>query len=173
LEKPCRNKLFSSRYFDVDEIVRRLGGCPDDDDYTIVRSYYYWEWLGNEDWITIATTKEDYEKYKDNDEFEYRAELNYDDFLDKFWFDSFQQSFYEYAEPNEQLYFITYVNDTFFTLSFEGQGKLFLRNMIKKLNHWSAELSQKKPKVLIISVLGFLFCKVGQLFCFLSLIHTI
>jgi hypothetical protein len=123
--------------FDVDEIIRRLGGCPNDDDYKIVRSYYYWEWQGNEDWIAIPTTKEDYEKYKDNDEFEYRTELNYDDFLDKFWFDTFQQSLYEYAEPNEQLDFITYVNDTFFTLSFEGQAKMFLRNVVNGLEELS------------------------------------
>ena len=127
--------------FDIDEIVRRLGGCPNDEDYKIERSYYYWEWQGNEDWITIPTTKEEYEKHKDNDEFKYITELNYNDFIDKFWLDTFEQALYEYAEPNEQLDFISFVNDNFFTLSFEGQAKLFLRNIIETLNHWSINLS--------------------------------
>lgn len=131
--------------FDIDEIVRRFGSCPNDEDYKIIRSYYCVEFVGGEDvYETTPATKEDYEKYKSSDEdyyeFSYGTELNYNDFLDKFWFDTFEQTLYEYAEPDEQQDFISLVNDTFFTLNFEGQAKLFLRNIIKTLDQWSAEL---------------------------------
>ncbi|RTY86338.1 hypothetical protein [Flavobacterium sp. RSP15] len=144
-KNPAVKNYLVEDIFDIDEIVRRFGGCPDDEDYKIVRSYYCDEFVGGEEgYETSSATKEDYEKYKSSDEdyydFSYRTELNYNDFLDKFWFDTFEQTLYEYVEPDEQIDFITYVNETFFTLSFEGQGKLFLRNIIKKLNHWSAEL---------------------------------
>ncbi len=131
--------------FDIDEIVIRFGGCPNDEDYKIIRTYYRDEFVGGEDgYETSVATKEDYEDYQksesDNYDFSYRTKLNYDEFLDKFWFDTFEQILYEYVEPNQQQEFISLVNDTFFTLSFEGQAKLFLRNIIQILNHWSAEL---------------------------------
>ena len=144
-KNPAVKNYLVQDIFDIDEIVRSFGGCPNDEDYKIVRSYYCLEFVGGEDvYESTLATKEDYEKYKssdeDNYEFSYVTELNYNDFLDKFWFDTFEQTLYEYAEPDEQQDFISLVNDTFFTLSFEGQAKLFLRNIIKTLDHWSAEL---------------------------------
>ncbi|SNB29796.1 hypothetical protein NO004_530034 [Flavobacterium psychrophilum] len=141
-KNPAVKNYLVQDIFDIDEIVRRLGGCPNDEDYKIVRSYYYWEWQGNEDWEIVITTKEDYEKCKDNDEFVYRTDLNYKDFLDKFWFDTFEEALYGFVEPNEQLDFISLVNETFFTLSFEGQGKLFLRNVINGLNELSDDIKR-------------------------------
>ncbi|MXO06167.1 hypothetical protein [Flavobacterium sp. HBTb2-11-1] len=130
--------------FDVDEIVRRLGGCPNNEDYKIIRRYYCIEFIGGEEQFEILdTTKEEFEAHKDDDntEIDYRTELNYSDFLDKFWFDTFEEALFGYAEPNEQLDFISCVKDTFFELKFEGQAKMFLKNVIDGLNELYTELN--------------------------------
>ena len=47
--------------FDIDEIVIRFGGCPNDEDYKIIRTYYRDEFVGGEDgYETSVATKEDY-----------------------------------------------------------------------------------------------------------------
>ena len=144
-KNPAVENYLIQDVFDVDEVVRRLGGCPDDEDYKIVRSYYRVEFVdGEEGFERSPATKEDYENFENSDEdyydFIYVTELNYDDFLDKFWVDTFEQMLYEHTELEEQQQFISLVNDTFFNLRFEGQAKLFLRNIIEALNHWSNEL---------------------------------
>lgn len=135
-----------SNIFDIDEIVMRYGGCPDDEDYKITRSYYCDEFINiDEGYKTSDASKDDYEKYLQNEDdyydFSYRTELNYNDFLDKFWFDTFEQTLYEFIEPDEQLDFIKHVEETFFTLKFEGQAKLFLRKIVKTLSSWSAHIN--------------------------------
>lgn len=141
--KPAVKDFLVEDIFDIDEIVRRFGGShPADNDYEIVRSYYYWEWQGEEDWITIPTTKEDYEKYKDNEEFQYRTELNYNDFEDKFWFEGFEQTLNDYRQQFEEINFISCVENTFFTLNFEGQAKMFLRNVLTGLDEMSNNLKE-------------------------------
>lgn len=139
-KNPAVTNYIVEDIFDIDEIVRQYGTCPDEEDYKIVRSYFYWEWQGDDDWKAIPTTKEDYEKYKDNDEEDYRTDLNYNDFLDKFWYDTFEQTLYEDVEPNEQLNFISLVEETYFSLSTEGQAKLFLRTVINGLSNHSRSL---------------------------------
>ncbi len=48
--KPELRNFLVEDIFDIDEVVRRLGGShPEDDDYEIIRSYYCWEWQGEED----------------------------------------------------------------------------------------------------------------------------
>lgn len=126
--------------FDIDEVVRCYGGCPNDEDYKIVRSYYYWEWQGGENHIPIPTTKEDYEKYKDNEEEEYRTEINYKDFEDKFWFNEFADFLIDKIEPNEQFDFISFVNETFNNTNFEGQAKIFLKDVFSSLKSFSDDL---------------------------------
>jgi hypothetical protein len=130
--------------FDVDEIVRSFGSCPDDEDYKIIRSYYYIEFIGGEEPYEVnPTNKEDYIKYKDSiySEFDYRTELNYEDFLEKFWIDSFEDILYNHSEPDEQNDFINCVIETYYELSFEGQAKLFLGNVINGLNELSENLN--------------------------------
>ena len=139
-KNPAVTNYIVEDIFDIDEIVRQYGTCPYEEDYKIVRSYFYWEWQGDDDWNAIPTTKEDYEKYKDNDEEDYRTDLNYNDFLDKFWYDTFEQTLYEDVEPNEQLDFISLVEETYFSLSTEGQAKLFLRTVINGLSNYSKSL---------------------------------
>lgn len=144
-KNPAVKNYLVEDIFDIDEIVRRLGGCPNDEDYKIERSYYFTELVGGEEgYETSTATKEQYDEYIKSDvdyyDYSYSTKLNYEDFLDKFWFDTFEQTLCEYAEPGEQHNFISLVNDTFFNLSFEGQGKLFLRNIIQGLNHWNEEL---------------------------------
>lgn len=128
--------------FDIDEIVMRLGSCPNEEEYIIVRNYYFWEWDGGDDWHIEYTTKEGYEKYKDNDDYIYRTDLNYKDFEDKFWFDTFEETLTQYAEPSEQLDFISCVNETFFTLNFESQAKMFLKNIITGLTELNQNLKR-------------------------------
>lgn len=133
--------------FDVDEIVRKLGGCQNDEDYKIIRSYYYIEFIGGENPYEIhPSTKKEFEKNKDNEdsEFHYFSQLNYDDFLSNFWIDSFEDILYNRCEPIEQLDFISCVKDTFYELKFEGQAKLFLKNVIEGLNELNEKLKRLK-----------------------------
>ncbi|MBF6652188.1 hypothetical protein C3B47_04655 [Flavobacterium columnare] len=130
--------------FDVDVVVEKLGSCPNDEDYKIKRKYFYIEFVGgDEPYEIFETTKEEYEKHKedDNNEFDYRTELNYEEFIDKFWFDTFEQILFGYCEPNQQLDFILCVKDTFFELNFEGQAKMFLKSVINGLNQLIEELN--------------------------------
>lgn len=132
--------------FDIDEVVRRLGGCPNDEDYKIVRSYYYWDWQGEENWITIPTSKEDYEKYKNNEEENYRTEINYKEFENVFWFNEFADFLINTIEPNEQLDFISFVNETFNNANFEGQAKIFLKDVLSSLKSLSKGLTTLSNK---------------------------
>jgi hypothetical protein len=116
--------------FDLDEIVRIYGKCQHDEDYKIERLYYYWEWEGEEGKVDIPTTKEDFEKNKDNEEDNYRTELNYRDFEDKFWFQEVTQFLIEIIEPQEQMDFISGVKDAFNNINFEGQAIFFLKDVL-------------------------------------------
>lgn len=126
--------------FNIDEVVRCYGGCPNDEDYKIVRTYYYWEWQGDENHIPITTTKEDYEKYKDSEEENYRTEINYIEFENVFWFNEFADFLINTIEPDEQLNFISYVNETFNNASFEGQAKVFLKEVFSSLKSFREDL---------------------------------
>ena len=63
-KNPAVKNYLVEDIFDIDEIVRRLGGCPNDEDYKIERSYYFKELVGGEEgYETSIATKEQYEEY--------------------------------------------------------------------------------------------------------------
>ncbi|WP_157505063.1 hypothetical protein [Flavobacterium tegetincola] len=128
--------------YDVDEIVRRFGACPNDEDYKIVRSYYFWEWEGNENWNVIQTTKDDYDKNIENEDIQYRTELNYNEFADVFWFSEFEDTICGKVEIFSRYDFIDAVNETFYTLHFEGQAKYFLKEVIEGLESLSRQIAR-------------------------------
>jgi hypothetical protein len=130
--------------FDIDEIVRRYGSCPNDEDYKIVRSYYYWEWQGDEEWKIVDCNKEEYEKYKDSEESGeiYRTELNYKDFEDKFWFHEFTDTISGQVEVFSRFDLIDEINNTFYEMKFEGQAKYFLREILQGLESVIRQLNR-------------------------------
>lgn len=132
-KKNVKNYLIKD-LFDTDEIVRMFGGCPNNEDYKIERIYYYWEWQGDENYEVIYTTKEDYEKHKDDESLFYGSDLNYKDFEDKFWFDSFEDVILGKVEIFSRLDFIKEIDKAFYKLKFEVQAKLFLKEVLESLD---------------------------------------
>jgi hypothetical protein len=134
-KKEAVKKYLIQDIFDIDEVVRKYGGCQNDEDYKIQRSYYCWEWQGDENWITIPVEQEEYEKHKDNEDLHYRSELNYEAFLGKFWMDEFESFLAGKHIIFSENDFSKAVEKSFFKLKFEGQAKYFLKEIIEGLEY--------------------------------------
>lgn len=128
--------------FDVDEVVRKYGGCPDDEEYIILRRYLNWEWQGNEEWKMVEVSKEDFEKHSGNEGSHYITELNYEEFEDKFWFEEFENFISGKILIFSSNDFLSAVNKIFYESKFEGQAKYFLREVIESLEYACRQLKR-------------------------------
>lgn len=141
-KKTIVREYILTKLFDIDEIVRKYGGCPNDEEYIITRSYYYWEWQGDEKWELVSTNKEDYDNNFENEEFNYGTDLNYKEFEDKFWHSEFEDFLLGKIEIINRNNFLEEVTDTFYELKFEGQAKFFLREVIECLQSAIRQLNR-------------------------------
>lgn len=140
-----KNKVknyFIDDIYQIDELVFKYGGCPDDIDYKIERKYCYWEWSGEDKWEVVNTTKEDFEKNYDNEEYTYFSEINYSEFEDKFWFEEFKDFLEGNVLIHKKFDFIYAVTQYFFKLKLDGQVKYFFNNIIESLNHYQKRLER-------------------------------
>jgi hypothetical protein len=117
--------------FEIDEVVRKYGGCPNDEDYKIIRTYFYWELEEEGIWEKTLVTKQDYEKSNNNPI--YGTELNYAEFESKFWFDEFKSFLTRDILPIQQVEFTSLIQEHFNNVTFEGQAKLFLKDVVANL----------------------------------------
>lgn len=121
---------------DIDNVVESISDHPDYEKYKIKRIYYRVEFIDEKETIENAefllVSKEEYENHKDDNknQISYHSYLNYEEFIDEFCFEEFEQFLFQNTEPVEQHDFISCVNKAFDKMHFEGQAKLFLRNVI-------------------------------------------
>jgi hypothetical protein len=143
--------------FDVDEIVRRFGGCPDDEDYKIERIYFYVEFRGAEGHELIYVTEDEYKLHVELGDDNYRTDLNYHDFLNKFWFNEFQYFLRDTILPNEMLDFLDLAHEKVLIAEHTAKAKIIFQDILtglihvyKGLNYIAPHISKNKVQEFVI-----------------------
>jgi hypothetical protein len=133
--------------FDVDEIVRRFGGCPDDEDYKIERIYFYVEFRGADGHELIYVTEDEYKLHVELGDYNYRTDLNYHDFLNKFWFNEFQHFLIDTILPDVMSKFLDSAHAEVFKAEQTAKSQIIVQDILTKLIGVYEDLNRLAPHI--------------------------